>query len=216
MKRLMFILPFLLGATIVAHSQRIVKKSVEVQGKKVEMKFSFADSISIETWDKNTIDLQVSVNIDDNRYNDHYDLKVKEEGNSLQLTEDVDFKSIPKEKSENNHGVNSYIRYKLKVPAKLDFDLNTISGNIVLKGTLGTISINSISGFVDYTIPLKQKASIDLSTISGNVYSDLKFDEKPGKDISWVGTKQKLTLNGGNTPITLKTISGDIFLRKGH
>lgn len=32
--------------------------------------------------------------------------------------------------------------------------------------------------------------------------------------MTWVGTKRALSLNGGTLPVELKTISGDIFLRK--
>ena len=215
MKRLIILLPFLMGLTFYAHAQKQVQKSLNVQGKKVEMKFNFADTISIEAWDKNTIELQVTVNIDENRYNEYYDLKVKEEGNLCQLTEDVNFKEIQKKKGDKCN-FNTDIIYKLKVPSKLEFNLNTISGMIVLKGSLGRMTVNSISGFIDYAVPPTHQARIDLSTISGNVYSDLKFDEKSAKDISWVGTKRNLTLNGGNVAVALKTISGDIFLRKGH
>lgn len=215
MKRLIILLSFLMGLTFYAHAQKQVQKSLNVQGKKVEMNFNFADTISIEAWDKNTIELQVTVNIDENRYNEYYDLKVKEESNLCQLTEDVNFKEIQKKKGDKCN-FNTDIIYKLKVPSKLEFNLNTISGMIVLKGSLGKMTVNSISGFIDYAVPPTHQVRIDLSTISGNVYSDLKFDEKAAKDISWVGTKRNLTLNGGNVAVALKTISGDIFLRKGH
>jgi DUF4097 and DUF4098 domain-containing protein YvlB len=213
MKRLIILLPFLLGLTCYALAQKQIHKSLNVQGKKVEMKFNFADTISIEAWDKNTIELQVTVNIDENRYNEYYDLKVKEEGNLCQLTEDVNFKEIQKKKG-NKCNFNTDIIYKLKVPSKLEFNLNTISGMIVLKGSLGKMSVNSISGFIDYTVPQSCKARIDLSTISGNVYSNLKFEDQSSKEISWVGTQRKLTLNGGTQEIALKTISGNIYLRK--
>ena len=96
MKRLLFVLPFLLGLTCYAQSERIIQKTVNAQSKKVEMKFSFADSIVVEAWDKNTIELKVVVNIDDNKYNQYYDLKINENGNLCQLTEDVNFKEIQK------------------------------------------------------------------------------------------------------------------------
>jgi DUF4097 and DUF4098 domain-containing protein YvlB len=102
------------------------------------------------------------------------------------------------------------------VPANLEFSLKTISGQIEIEGTLGKMDVNSISGFIDYTIPQASKARIDLSTISGNVYSNLNFDEKATKEISWVGTKRNLTLNGGDVAVALKTISGDIYLRKSR
>lgn len=215
MKRLLMLLPFLLGLTIYAYSQKLIQKSLDYQGKKVEMKFSFADTIVIDAWDKNTIELQVSVNIDDNRYNDYYELKISNDDNVFQIVEEIDFKAIRKEKGKDCNFDNDIV-YKLKVPANLEFDLKTISGQVEMKGTLGKMDVNSISGFIDYSVPQVCKAQIDLSTVTGNVYSNLKFDEKPMKEIAWVGTKRKLTLNGGSQDIALKTVSGDIYLRKGR
>lgn len=213
MKRILILLPFLLGLACYAQTERIVRKTLNVQGKKAEMKFNFAENISIEAWDKNTIELQVAVNIDENRYNEYYDLKVNEESNLCQLVEEVNFKEIQKKKGDKCN-MNSHFIYKLKVPANLEFKLSTISGEVELKGIVGKMDVNSISGFIDYTVPQTCKARIDLSTISGNVYSNLKFDDKSTKEISWVGTKRKLTLNGGTQDIALKTISGNIYLRK--
>lgn len=214
MKQLLIMLPFLLGVTLSAHSQKMIQKSYDVQGKKVEMKFSFADSIIIEAWNKNTVDLKVSAEIDNNRHNEYYTLKERNEGGTLYLDEDIDFKAL--EKKSGTYTSQTHIIYRLRVPAKLEFDLNTISGQIEVKGALGKMDINSISGFIDYSIPSGLKAKIDLSTISGNVYSDIKFEDKSTKDMTPVGTKRNLTINGGDMPVALKTISGDIYLRKAR
>ena len=215
MKRLIVMLALLQGLTFFAYSQRLVQKNLEVQGKKVEMKFSFADTILVEAWDKNTLELEVSVNIGNNSYNNDYQLNVNESSNKLELDEKIDFKDV-QSKSKDYDKLKSVINYKLKVPAQLEFDLKTISGKVELKGSLGKMSINSISGFIDCTLPRSHSAHIDLSTVTGNVYSDLKFEEKEHEKMSWVGTKRNLTLNGGKVAVELKTVSGDIFLREGR
>ena len=179
------------------------------------MKFDFADDIHVEAWNKNTIELEVSVNIEDNRYNDYYALNVNEHSGNVDLIEKVDFDGIKKVKGTKNcNNCQTKINYKLKVPANLEFNLKTISGKIELVGSQGKMSVNSISGFIDYAIPAALKAHINLSTVTGDVYSDVKFDKSPSKEISWVGTKRDLSLNGGTLPVELKTVSGDIYLRK--
>ena len=214
MKRLIVLLAFLQGLNFFTYSQRLVQKNLEVQGKKVEMKFNFADTILVEAWDKNTLEVQVSVNIGNNSYNNDYQLNVNESGNKLELVEKIDFKHV-RSKSKDYDKLKSVINYKLKVPAQLEFDLKTISGKVELKGTLGKMIINSVSGFIDFTLPKSHSAHIDLSTVTGNVYSDIKFKEQEQEKMSWVGTKRNLTLNGGNVAVNLKTVSGDIFLRQG-
>ena len=198
-----------------AFSQKVITKKVDVTGKKMEMKFDFADSIRIEAWNKNTVELEVSVNIDNNRFNEYYKLNENSFSGDIDLVEKIDFEAIKKIKGTgNNCNFDKMIRYKLKVPANLDFSLKTISGQVEMIGTLGKMSVNSISGFIDYSIPSSMKARINLSTITGDVYSNMKFDTKESKDMNWVGTKRDLTLNGGTQPVKLETVSGNIYLRK--
>ena len=198
-----------------AFSQKVITKKVDVTGKKMEMKFDFADSIRIEAWNKNTVELEVSVNIDNNRFNEYYKLNENSFSGDIDLVEKIDFEAIKKIKGTgNNCNFDKMIRYKLKVPANLEFSLKTISGQVEMIGTLGKMSVNSISGFIDYSIPSSMKARINLSTITGDVYSNMKFDTEESKDMNWVGTKRDLTLNGGTQPVKLETVSGNIYLRK--
>ena len=214
MKKLAILLTFVVGLTTVARSQKMIQKELETKGKTVEMKFDFADTIFIEAWNKSTLALEVSVNIDENRFNDDYTLNVSEKPGSVKMEEKVDFKTIQKKKAKDNCNITSHIIYTLKVPADLAFNLKTISGQVEIKGTTGKMDVNSISGFIDYAAPSACKAKIKISTITGNVYSNLKFDEQKDKEMKWVGSDYNLVLNGGGPEIALKTISGDIFLRK--
>ncbi len=214
MKKLILLLIIVVAQTTIGRSQKMIQKNLEAKGKTVEMKFDFADTIFIEAWNKNTLALEVSVNIDENLYNDEYTLNVNEKPGSVSLEEKVDFKAIQKRKGKENCNINSHIIYTLKVPADLAFHLKTISGQVEIKGTTGKIDVNSISGFIDYAAPAACKAKINLSTISGNVYSNMKFDKQNDREMKWVGSEYNLTLNGGGPEMALKTISGDIFLRK--
>jgi DUF4097 and DUF4098 domain-containing protein YvlB len=215
MKKAILTVILIAAAIVVSFSQKVITKKVDVTGKKMEMKFDFADSIHIEAWNKNTVELEVSVNIDNNRFNEYYKLNENSFSGDIDLVEKIDFEAIKKIKGTgNNCNFDKMIRYKLKVPASLEFSLKTISGQVILEGSLGKMSVNSISGFIDYSIPASMKTRINLSTITGDVYSNLKFDNKPEKEVSWVGTKRQLTLNGGTQPTKLETVSGNIYLRK--
>lgn len=215
MKKLLFFFLLILGASSVCLSQKVITKKLSVKGKTAEMKFDFADTIAIEAWNQDFVELEVSVNLDDNRYNDFYALNVDENSGDVDLIEKVDFDGIKKVMGKKNLcNFNSEINYKLKIPANLEFSLKTISGKIVLVGAQGKMSLNSISGFIDYAIPATAKAQIRLSTITGEVYSNVKFDQRDSKKMDWVTTKCDLSLNGGSVPVEMKTVSGDIFLRK--
>lgn len=215
MKQHLLTIAIILGAVVFAFSQKVTDKKIEAGGKLTEMKLSFADNITIEAWNNSYIELHATANIDDNKYNDFYALNVNEKSGKIEIEEKVDFEGIKKKIGEKNlNNFKTEINYKLKIPKNLNFDVNTISGEIELIGCEGEMTVNSVSGFIDYSIPEKHKAKIDLSTVTGNVYSNVKFDNPLPKEISWVGTESELTLNGGNKEIELKTVSGDIYLRK--
>lgn len=215
MKFAIFTSVLVLYTSLVSFPQKITDQKIEAAGKSAEMKLDFAEKIRIETWDNNYIGFHATANIDDNKYNDYYNLSVKQKEGKVEIVEKVDFEGIKKVKGEKNLcNFNTEINYTIKVPKNQNFSINTISGEIELIGCEGEMAINSVSGFIDYAIPEKLKAKIDLSTVTGDVYSNVKFDNSEPKEIQWVGTKRELTLNGGNKDVELKTVSGDIFLRK--
>jgi DUF4097 and DUF4098 domain-containing protein YvlB len=215
MKKYILAITIILGIASFTFSQKVVDKKIEAGGKLTEMNLSFAENITIEAWNNNYIELHASANIDNNKYNDFYTLNVNEKSGKIEIEEIVDFDGIKKKTgSKNLNNFNTEISYKLKIPQNLNFNVNTISGEIELVGCEGEMTVNSVSGFIDYSIPEKHKVKIDLSTVTGNVYSNVKFDNPLPKEISWVGTDSELTLNGGNKDVELKTVSGDIYLRK--
>jgi hypothetical protein len=215
MKKYILTIAMILGLAVIAFSQKVTDKKIDVDGKITEMKLDFADNITIEAWNNNYIELHASANIEDNQYNDFYELNVNEKSGKIEIEEKVDFEGIKKKiGTKNLNNFNTEINYKLKIPKTLNFDVNTISGEIELIGCEGEMTVNSVSGFIDYSIPEKHKTKIDLSTVTGNVYTNVKFDNPLPKEISWVGTNSELTLNGGDKDVELKTVSGDIYLRK--
>jgi hypothetical protein len=107
------------------------------------------------------------------------------------------------------------------------FTVNSISGNVdVVFNKINQdepTSLASVSGLIDVTVPTTEKATFQISTITGNVYNnlDLKGLSSIGKDDRASGlepVKHKggntYTLNGGGQKVLLKSISGNIYLRK--
>ncbi|MCE1199331.1 MAG: DUF4097 family beta strand repeat-containing protein [Marinilabiliales bacterium] len=215
MKSLFMILAMALLASPTLLAQKVLNKTYPISGKKLTLKLDFADTIRVERWDKNTAELVVTVNLDQNRYNDYYSLKESQFTGEVSLVEKIDFEGIQKASGcKRDCNFKDLVNYRLRIPAETEFNLKTISGNIILVKVEGKMTVNSISGFVDYTVPSGLKAKFELSSISGDVYSNLTFDAGGTKELSFVGTKQRKTLNGGTLPIEIKTISGNIFLRK--
>ena len=96
-------------------------------------------------------------------------------------------------------------------------------------------AITATSGYVDVTLPKNAKVDITLKAISGEIYTDFDVvmekkmkdskhndgDDKNHKhddcyrcDYDWGRGSIKGKINGGGVTLTLKAISGDIYLRK--
>jgi lia operon protein LiaG len=107
------------------------------------------------------------------------------------------------------------------------FTVNSVSGDIevVFSGISqdGPTSLATVSGLVDVTIPSSEKATFEVKSFSGDVYNnlDLKKMSKEGKDDRAEGLGSiksggdgDFTLNGGGQKVILRSISGNIYLRK--
>lgn len=78
-------------------------------------------------------------------------------------------------------------------------------------------SISSTSGDIDVTLPPSVKGTFKMSTISGGVYTGFDFDFGEDANIKRVGGQNATgKLNGGGVEVSLKTVSGDIYIRKAE
>ncbi len=77
-------------------------------------------------------------------------------------------------------------------------------------------SLTSTSGDIDITIPANTKGNFQMSSISGEVFTDLNFQFENDEDMKRIagGMNASATLNSGGVEILLKSVSGDIFIRK--
>ncbi|MBL7971017.1 MAG: DUF4097 family beta strand repeat protein [Prolixibacteraceae bacterium] len=108
------------------------------------------------------------------------------------------------------------------------FTVNSISGDIEIVfdkiSQSEPTSLASVSGLIDIALPASEKANIDISSINGNVYNSLDLKntssgtEKDkrgfGMDMVKMQNANSYTLNGGGQKVFLKSISGNIYLRK--
>jgi hypothetical protein len=95
---------------------------------------------------------------------------------------------------------------------------NTISGDIQIKFNVVPTqpsAVSSVSGDVDVTLPAPSRLSLSMRSISGEIYTDFDLNLGGGSGLKHVGGQTvEGRANGGGTAFSLKTISGDIFVRK--
>ncbi|MEP0985830.1 DUF4097 family beta strand repeat-containing protein [Ekhidna sp.] len=78
-------------------------------------------------------------------------------------------------------------------------------------------SLSSTSGDIDVTFPGSVKGTFKMSTVSGGVYTGFDFDFGEDAKLNRVGGQNATgKLNGGGVEVTLRTVSGDIYVRKAE
>lgn len=119
-----------------------------------------------------------------------------------------------------------------------EIEVSNINGNIMMKKVTGPITastnsgnieisminldhsypitISSLTSDIDLALPENTKANLKLISDRGEVYSNFDIENKDKKGLD--RTKRGLTvigkINDGGNMITLKTVSGSIYLRK--
>jgi hypothetical protein len=193
-------------------AQQIIEKHMDFSGKEsVALKIQIADSINIQTWNKNEVYVKASVNINENKDNEAYITSFDESLSSLAVNAKFKDKYFS---GKNNCCNKTDIYWQVYIPEKALFLVETINANITITGQTREMKVKSISGYIDLSVPANKQADLDFSTISGTMYSnhELALNQKHGGIPSKIMEK----LNDGGTPIKLETISGDIFFRKSN
>ena len=193
-------------------AQQIIEKHIDFSGKDfLSMKIQIADSINVQTWNKNEVYLKASVNINENKDNDAYITSFDEDGKTVAVKANFNDKYF---KGKKNCCNESEIYWQIFMPEKTKFSVETINADITITGLTREMNVKSISGYIDLTEPSTKQADIDFSTVSGRMYSNHAI--ALSKEHSGIPLKINEKLNNGGDPIRLETISGDIFFRKSN
>jgi hypothetical protein len=193
-------------------AQQIIEKRIDFSGKEsLSLKIQIADSITVQTWNKNEVYVKASVNINDNKDNESYVTSFDETGDNVAVK--ANFKDNYF-KGKKNCCNETDIYWQIFIPEKTKFSVETINADVTITGQTKEMNVKSISGYIDLAVPASKKADIDFSTISGRMYSDL--DLALNKMHTGIPLKITEKLNNGGDPIKLETISGDIFFRKSN
>jgi len=190
--------------------QQIIEKNLNFSGKEsISLNIQIADSITINTWNKNEVYVKASVSINENKDNEAYETSFDESGRTVTVKANFRENYF---KGKNNCCNEADIYWQVYLPEKAKFSVETINANVTITGQTRDMIVKSISGYIDLAIRADQQADIDFSTISGMMYSNHKL----ALDKQHTGIPSKITerLNNGGAPIRLETISGDIFFRK--
>ncbi|WP_299118515.1 DUF4097 family beta strand repeat-containing protein [uncultured Tenacibaculum sp.] len=242
MKRLLLFIGLLLTYSNLAAQKKVTKNRKASGINEVYIHVKFAKEIKIENWSKNEISVQATVNINDNKDNDFFSLKEEKTGTIYTIKSNYGdlFKKHKKHTIiHSGEGCNSYnycsnhnemkISYIIYAPKNMQLKIKSISGNVDAQAYNGKLSLDLVSGNI--TIK-KHSKSMNLKTVSGDidvaisdakfkaqtltgtVYSNLDIDFDKNRSKSYGNQKIYGTVKNGKASLQLKTVSGDIFLRK--
>ena len=151
-------------------AQQIIEKHMDFSGKEsLSLKIQIADSINIQTWNKNEVYVKASVNINENKDNEAYVTSFDEAGNTVTVNAKFREKYF---KGRNNCCNETDIYWQVFIPEKTRFSVETINANITITGQTREMNVKSISGYIDLAVPANKQADLDFSTISGTMYSN--------------------------------------------
>ncbi|GGG11438.1 hypothetical protein [Pontibacter amylolyticus] len=218
-------------AGVQAQSKTVERTLAVPANNKVELNLRFGEDIKISSWNKKEAYIKVTYEINSGKLNEALQLGFETDNTSARVKVDLDEKLTKNGQAadcpDNNYSqynvskngdrnfICAKINYEIFLPANADLTVETINGNIELRGLNGPVSAKSISGFVDMNWASNKGAAVALKTITGEVYSDLAIDLADKKQKApMVGYELKGNVSGGGSPIKLESISNDIYFRK--
>jgi hypothetical protein len=222
---------WLVTTAVQAQSKTVERTLAMPASNKVDLQLKFGEDIKISAWDKKEVYIKVTYEINSGKLNDALLLNFESDHNSARVNVDLDKElskngqaaDCPDSKNSqynvSKNGARNFlcakINYEVFLPANADLTVETINGNIELRGLSGPVSAKSISGYVDMNWAPDKGAAVALKTITGEVYSDLNIDLTGKKEKApMVGYELKGNVSGGGLAIKLESISNDIFLRR--
>ena len=94
---------------------------------------------------------------------------------------------------------------------------NTVSGDIEMEmGSLDwdEMDLNTVSGDITLWLPRDFAADLHFSSLSGDMNSDFQLTLEGGQRRSWVGSNIRGTIGGGGRDLNVRTVSGNLDLRR--
>ncbi|WP_428665278.1 hypothetical protein [Runella sp.] len=214
-----------------AFAQKIIEKKFPFStSQTVNLNLRFADSIQVRYWDKAEVSVRIAAVINGGRLNNALTVESGSTSDEIFLKTDFDKELLKDGKAEDcpdqkyswrteHNGADYYvcskIHYQVYLPKNAKLKLETINGNIDIKGASGAVFAKTISGYVDFSWPKSKGGNIAMKTITGEVYTDLDIDLKTKKQKHpIVGYLLEGTVNGGGPDVRLESISNNVYIRK--
>ncbi len=228
--------------TNLVFAQNNIKQVYKVKkDQEISLKFDFPKLIKITTWKNDEILITGTVNINDGKNNDAFELKessdakvfslegmiknheslpqkvtIKNGSEKLTFASMNDYKLYCKEhnlKPENvNLGTSIEIELEIKIPENYKTNLESVYGLVEITNFDAPLNVKATYGGIDATLKENISGELIVETGFGQIFTNMKIPFD-GKNSELF--KTHLTANSGQTPKTnLTSQFGNIYLRK--
>lgn len=202
--------------SLCCQAQTGVEKNIKVTGQsRLVLDLPFADEIGLSAWDRDEVQVKAAVMINDGEEDDIFALKSHKSSYTIYIAMDRD-----RWHDFTWNGLcqckQTKISYRVYFPRAMQIDAKTVSGSYLLDYFDRPLALKTISGDIDMSIAADRGVDFRAKTVSGEVYSDLDITYPAGRK----GLRQPAGMNvhgrafGGGPMVNLKTISGNIYLRR--
>lgn len=214
-----------------AFAQKIIEKQLPFSlNQTVNLNFKFADTIQVRYWDKAEVSVRIEALINLGKLNDVLVVEATSNDREISVTTDFDKVLFTQGREEDCPGPRSHlhytgngqeyyacgtINYQVYLPRQAKLKIETIGGNIIIRGAEDNVDAKSIGGFIDFSWSDTKGANLAVKTMRGEVYTDLdiNFKDKVKKD-PIMGYALEGTVNGGGPDIQLESTGSNLFIRK--
>jgi hypothetical protein len=214
-----------------AFAQKIIEKQLPFSPNQIiNLNFKYADTIQVHYWDKAEASVRIEAVINQGKLNDILVVETASNDKEVSVTTDFDKALFIQGKEEDCPGPRSHlsytgngqkyyacgtINYQVYLPKQAKLKMETITGNIIIRGAETAVFAKAGIGFVDFSWPDTKGANLAVKTMRGEVYTDLdiNFKDKVKKD-PIMGYALKGTINGGGPDIQLESTVSNLFIRK--
>lgn len=214
-----------------AFAQKIIEKQFAFSSNQtINLNFKYADTIQVHYWDKAEVSVRIEAVINQGKLNDLLVVETVSNDKEISLTTDFDKARFIQGREEDCPGPRSHlsytgngqkyyacgtISYQVYLPRQAKLKIETVTGNIIIRGAEATVFAKAVVGFVDFSWLETQGANMAIKTIRGEVYTDLDIDFKTKvKRDPNTGYTLEGTLNGGGPEVYLESTISNLFIRK--
>ena len=223
-----------------ASSQTKVTKRYPVQNnQEIELKFDYPKIVRISTWDKNEIEINATVNINDGANNDAFTLVQNTSGGKVSISNKINMDQIPetfyimekgvKTKFNSKKDMDAYkvqdsrsaisyysqkgieVTLEIKVPASILTTVKSVYGMIELADFNGSVIAEATYGGIDARLNKERIGKIKLTNRFGKIFSDLQLKPTAQTDQNFYTS---ITASPGKGPsYDISASYGNIYIR---